>query len=309
MSTQRQRPRFCGDFSEDEYLQSMDTFLNGAFYPKHGVFIARASRLTEQETGRYGELVSITPFYLACRVPSLVPDGSESKIIEDRGDKKGSGIFCFPLRIDAGSGEHLQHNALAALSTKARASYLSPLFIRRRNLSVLKGGPAAGTAVEEEPARKTAKIGAAILRESAVIVPHAAVEKNDALRYYSFTRAGEIAFHGDKIERPAQKLFLAHDFIMSLLDDRNEAMTAGEWTAALFEMMPDIFGLSANARKLKYVLEATIAEHIDESEFSTHPSVNKMLDALSVYEELVIIEKLLRTHFGITQYLRIAFRN
>ncbi|HEY1405303.1 MAG TPA: hypothetical protein VF857_01715 [Spirochaetota bacterium] len=309
MSAQHSRPRFYGDITEDEFLLSMDTFLNGAYYPRHEVLIARASRVSEHETGRFGELVSISPFYLASRIPSFIPAESESKIIAERDDKRPSGVYCFPLRIDAGSGESLQHNALSVLAGHARAAYLSPLFFRRRTLSLIRNGANAGTSLEESEPKKGARLGATILRESAVIIPHAPLEKDDSPQYYSFTRSGEVVFHADKIERISQKVFSAHDFLVSILGNKEEKVDAGIWAAELIELMPEIFGQSASSRKLKLILEGTILEHVDEREFSNHPSVNKMLDSVSVYEKLVIIEKLLRTHLGITQYLKLSFRN
>lgn len=309
MSVSTRRPRFSADFTEEEFLQSMDTYLNGAYYPKYESLIARASRITEHDTGPFGELVSITPFYIAGRMPSYIPQGSESKIIADRDDKKSAGVFCFTLRADPGSGEFLQHNALAALSTKARAAYLTPLFIRRRNLTLLRNGTHTVYAFEEGEQKKSARMNAALLRESAVILPHKALEKAESPQYYSFTKSGEVMFHGEETEKMSQKGFTAHDFILSILGNKDDQTDAEKWTDELIEMMPEVFGQSASSRKLKLILEGTVLEHVDEAEFSAHPSVNKMLDSIHIYEKLVIMEKILRVNFGITQYLKLNFRN
>lgn len=309
MSVSTRRPRFFSDFTEEEFLQSMDTYLNGAYYPKYESLIARASRITEHDTGPFGELVSVTPFYVASRTPSYIPQGSESRIVADRDDRKSPGVFCFTLRADPGSGEFLQHNALAALSEKARTAYLSPLFIRRRNLALLKNSTHTVYAFEEGEQKKSARMNAALLRESAVIMPHKSLEKGESPHYYSFTKNGDVMFHGGETEKSPQKIFTAHDFILSILGNKDDQTDPEKLTDELMEMMPEVFGQSASSRKLKLVLEGTVLEHVDEMEFSAHPSVNKMLDSIGIYEKLVIIEKILRVNFGITQYLKLNFRN
>ncbi len=309
MSVSHRRPRFCADITEDDFLQSMDTYLNGAYYPKYESLIARASRISEHDIGPFGELVSVVPFYLASRVPSYIPEGSESRIVTEREDRRSSGVFCFPLRADAGTGEYLQHNALAVLSSKTRAAYLSPLFIRKRNLVLLKNGSHTVYAFEDGEQKKSARMNAALLRETAVIIPHKPLEKAESPQYYSYTRTGEIVFHGDKAEKVQQKVFSAHDFILSVLGNKDDQTDAEKWIESIIEIMPEVFGQSASSRKLKLILEGTVLEHVDEAEFSAHPSVNKMLDSVRIYEKLVIIEKILRINFGITQYLKLTFRN
>jgi hypothetical protein len=300
------RTRFYGDFTEDEFSLSMEGFLNGAYYPKHGIMLARASRLTEHETGRSGELVSITPFYIAYRTPSLVSDSGESLISKSRMEKRVSpGGFCFPLQPDNQS-VYAQHNALFHLSRNVRAFYLLPLFIRRRAFTFVKAEQTDDITGFSQ--KRSSRYSSQLLKESAVITPHSLMERSDDLFYYSINHQGEIVFHGTEPERISQKSFLAQDMITQILSDKNGERDAVKWTDTLFEMLPDLFSLTASARKYKFILESVIAEHLDEAEIAS-PTINKMLDALSVYEKLVVIEKIMRRYLGITQYISLSFRN
>ena len=76
--------RFIPDFTEDDFLQSIECFVNGAWYPKHDVQLSRISRVSVTDTGVHGELVSAVPFFLCYKTGSFVPPMSVSRIREER---------------------------------------------------------------------------------------------------------------------------------------------------------------------------------------------------------------------------------
>ena len=165
------RIRFASDFSEDEILQAFETYCNGAFYPKRGVVLSRFTRISEQDTGRFGELVSAAPFYFAYRSSSYIPQKSESKISTDRSDIRYEGdSFCFPVTVDAESLEYTQHNALTILADKCNAAwYAAPLFVRRKNFTLLRSADRTGDILDEEHEALTPKGSSAGMTPSPIL--------------------------------------------------------------------------------------------------------------------------------------------
>jgi hypothetical protein len=307
------RIRIASDFSEDEILQAIETYCNGAFYPKRGVVLSRITRISEHETGRFGELVSAAPFYFAYRASSFIPQKSESKIASDRSDIRYDGdSFCFPVTIDPESLEYTQHNALSILSDKCNAAwYAAPLFVRRKNFTLLRNADRTGEILDDEHETLTPKgssAGMTPLDHFAVVIPHTHIEKNETRQYYSYNAKGETAFHGEKAEKIKQDQVHARDAIKFIIGSKTQSRDLTAWADEVIELLPDLFGQTSGSRKLKSVIENALFEQIDENETASTHSTHKIIDGLALHGKLSLIEKILRRHFGIVQYFRFEFR-
>jgi hypothetical protein len=269
------RSRFASDFTADDVQHAVETITNGIWIPVPGIQLCRMSRLTTADTGPRGELVGVTPFALAFKAPSFVPSSSESRINADRSEagRTGGDSFCFPVSADADTLEHTTHNALARLSKRISAGYVSPFFFRRKNLNALR------------------KSGTQSLDRNIS-------EKN-----------GDPVMHLDgRNEKLAGKPFLLSDELSRIITAKNDEPLE-TFAEDIIEMIPELFGQSWNSRKMKYIVESALLEHLDETEIPSSASLQKSIEHLPPVERIIIAEKVLRSHLGIVLYFKIAFRN
>ncbi|MGL4369201.1 MAG: hypothetical protein ACRCUT_05950, partial [Spirochaetota bacterium] len=305
--------RFVPDFSEDEFLQAIECFINGAWYPRRDTQLTRISRVSAADTGPHGELVSAAPFFLCYRTGSFVPQLSASRI---RGEREAAGIagsesYCFTVTADPDSLECRTHNALFTLSGAAPAAYAVPLFYRRRSLAMFRQTRQSALSGDEGQDEKGKVLSAKspLLHQSAVIAPDAREGKAESRVYISYDKNGISAVHnGGTARLIRQENFYMDSFLGSLLADSREG-SLSDYADTLFASLPEIFAQTSASRKLKCIIENALYECIDERQLPAGISLQKGLDHLEAREKLVISEKLLRTHFGIIQYFRLKYRS
>jgi hypothetical protein len=305
------RSRFASDFTADDVQHAVETITNGIWIPVPGIQLCRMSRLTAADTGPRGELVGVTPFAFAFKAPSFVPSSSESRINADRAEagRTGGDSFCFPVSADADTLEHTTHNALARLSKRISAGYVSPLFFRRKNLNALRrsGTQSLDRNISEKNgygiATNPLAAGMSFIKADDVI------EKSESQLYVSYTKNGDPVMHLDgRNEKLAGKPFLLSDELSRIVTAKNDK-TLESFADDIIEMIPELFGQSWNSRKMKYIVESALLEHLDETEIPSSASLQKSIEHLPAVERIIIAEKVLRSHLGIVLYFKIAFRN
>ena len=303
--------KYIPDFSEDDFCQAVECFVNGAWYPRHETQLARISRVSAHDTGVHGELVSAAPFYLCYRTGSFIPQSADSFILGGRrsAGAGSEGAYCFTVSVEADTLEMRTHNALFVLAGTAPAAYCVPLFFRRRDLAAMRHGRAHSFSDDESEKGKILSSKSRLLRQSAVITPDSREEKTESRLYTSYGRNGTAVLHsGESAREIRQDRFFLNGFLESVLSDGADR-TLSDYADDLFSLMPELFGQGSGSRKYKHIIENVLFECLDEKQISSGTSMHKGLDRLDAREKLVIIEKLLRDHFGIIQYFRLKYRS
>jgi hypothetical protein len=312
--------RFLPDFSEDDLLQSAEKFINGAYYPKYDVQLCRMSRMHLSDIGINGELVSAVPFYFNYRTASFVPRFSSARIHDERttGGFSESELYCFTATADPDTLEYRTHNALVRLSRNETAGYAVPLFYRRWTLTMLRRNLQPHLWHQDDEIsgedsalkNKSHSLNSPLLREIAVISPDTEIEKAEARNYICYNRIGELSFHHDgSAERISQNRLLMGEHVSHILSLQSEERTLVQCAGSMIESVPELFGQSWQSRKMKSIVEDAVFECIDENELPAHSSAQKALARLTVQDQLIVIEKLLKNHFGIVQYFKLRYRN
>lgn len=306
------RSRFASDFTTDDIQHAVELITNGIWIPVPGIQFSRMSRLSIADTGPRGELIEIIPFAFAFKAPSFIPSSAESKINADRSDagRSGGESFCFSISADADTLEHTTHNALARLSKRITAGYVSPLFFRRKNLNALRRSGTQSIEKYNINDKNGFGIGSnPLVSGMAFLQVQDEIEKSESQLYVSYTKNGDAVLHLEgKNEKLACKPFLLSDELSQIITSKNED-SLERFAEDIIGMIPELFGQSWSSRKIRYIVESALLEHLDETEIPASASLQKAIEHLPPVEKIIVAEKVLRNHLGIVLYFKIAFKN
>lgn len=309
------------DFTKDDFVHAVEIFVNKAYYPKYDIELGRISEMSRDDIGENGELVSIVPFYVKYASASYIPPLSQSKIISDRENTgfKDEGVFLFPLEVNGETLEYSAHNALYTLNNNMLGVYASPLFYRKKNLSVLKRARVVQpwkydeVSIYEEKILKgkTVLNKIPLLNETAVISPGKRIEEKGEQLYYSYTKNGEVCFHGPENtpeKNPPADDFKMNSFLENIISTDFQDYDLRIFSEDVMEMIPGLFDSKWSSRKMKFIFENILFNFVDELSLPANGTFQHMLDSLGVYEKVLVLEKILQQYFGIVQYFRFKFR-
>jgi hypothetical protein len=306
------RSRFASDFTTDDIQHAVETITNGIWIPVPGIQFSRMSRLSTADTGPRGELVEIIPFALTFKAPSFIPSSVESKINSGRSSagRSGGESFCFSISADADTLEHTTHNALVRLSKRITTGYVSPLFFRRKNLNALRRSGIQSLEKYNINDKNGFGIGTnSLVSGMAFIQVQEEIEKSESQLYVSYTKNGDAVLHLEgRNEKLACKPFLLSDELAQIIMSKNED-SLEHFAEDIIEIIPELFGQSWSSRKIRYIVESALHEHLDETEIPASASLQKAIEHLSPVEKIIVAEKVLRTHLGIVLYFKIAFKS
>lgn len=313
------RTKMLPDYSEDDFLSAIETFINKAYYPKYNFEIARISNMAKHDIGEKGELASIVPFYFMYKPSIFIPDEQETQISLDRENigfgKKSS--YSFSLDIDLETSAFQKHNALYRLSQNVDAAYLVPFFYRKKRLSILKNNRVVQPWRYEEISvydsylakGKTVLKKIPLLSQAAVLYPHKEIEKSSDLKYYSYNTKGDIGFHGEPEKVKQKKDFVLVDFLEEIIVNNSKGVDLAQFSEQMIELVPELFDQKWSSRKLKLIVENIVYDIVERQDFPANYTFTQILESLNVFQKLYLVEVLLRKHLGIVQYFKLEYKN
>jgi hypothetical protein len=300
------------EFIEEEYISAIETLLSRSKYPRYSIEITRISQDEEKEFGYDGLITSLVPFYVQFKRSIFHTPQFNGKTAKDRtlcGYKNERGFFSFALHKDRNSGRYEQHNALYALSQKAKAAYVAPLFYRRNRLSELKNALVISPwhyrdvviidlnfKMKYMPFKRVR-----ILKDSITIPPHREINDRLPSHEYTFTKNGEICFHSEPIPLDIpMKNFI--DFIQELLESiiHNPKIDDGRW---IFEILPELFRTNWKSRVFKAMIRSYMVKIDLITEGWRGDLQNLILEKMDNISRFLLAESILENEFGIKQYL------
>ncbi len=89
-----------------------------------------------------------------------------------------------------------------------------------------------------------------------------------------------------------------------MLRNESSGTSLESYVEQVFDYIPEVFGTSWSSRNLKSVVQQTVDEIVQLNDRAGQ-SFKHQVEELSMYEKLVLIDKLLSRNFNILQYLMI----
>jgi len=301
------------DITEQEFISSLELYINRAYYPNRKCEIGRVSSLNIESRSGSLSVKKIIPFFLVCRSTSFIPSKSHSNILnvhEKQENYNNDGVFFFTPHFNFSSASFEHHNAMFRLSKLFNTWYCVPMVYSRKefrimqNMRIMKPLQYGDSSVisDEEGSRRTVLREIPLLRNIMMFTPHAELDKDEFPCSYSISSDGSTVFHGneDVMETGSAKTF--YQFIHDMLRNDASGMSLESYIEQIFEYIPEIFGTSWSSRTLKSVVQQTVDE-IVQLDDRAGQSFKHQVEEMGMYEKMVLIEKLLSQNYNITQYL------
>lgn len=295
------------EFIEEEFISAIETAINRSYYFRDkAVGIQRISQSDENELGYDGVLGTIVPFYIQFKRSDFYSPNFSGKLTQDRtkvGLKTDHGYFAFELLRK--NKNYDQHNAMYLLSQRSKAAYVAPMFYKRHDLDRLRSESVKFLPLSydyihfyrPDLERIMALGGTLLFKKTITIFPHAPINDQNASHHYSYCRANYVGFHSDPINLQEGSSTNMRYFLRDVIyqsDQRKEEVKTN------FELLPELFNIESNSSEFQDILTSSINRiSIVEQDEDAY----ELLEKLSDFDKLLIMEDILFHYFNIRQYV------
>lgn len=296
------------EFIEEEFISAIETAINRSYYYRDKlVGIQRISQSDENELGYDGVLGTIVPFYIQFKRSDFYSPHFTGKLTQDRtkvGLKTEHGYFAFELLRK--NKNYDQHNAMYLLSQRSKAAYVAPMFYKRHDLDELRSQSSRFLPLSYDyihfyrpDLERLMELGGTLLfKKTITIIPHAPINDQNASHHYSYCRRNYVGFHSDPINLQDGGSTNLRYFLRDVIYESGQRKE--ELVRTNFELLPELFNIESNSSEFRDILTTSInrISIVEQNE-----DVDGLIEKLSDFDKLLIMEDILFQYFNIRQYV------